>query len=82
MIRLSKELARFKNLHVRVSIKGSDKDEYRRLTGARSDSYELPFVALENLINSCLVMHVMVSFSDKGKIKKVKKNCSIYGQGY
>ncbi len=71
----AKELAKFKNLHVRVSIKGSDKDEYRVLTGARSDSYELPFIALKNLIDSKVSCNacVMVSFSGKRKIKKVEK---------
>ena len=43
-------LARFKNLHVRVSIKGSNKKEYNKLTGAISDSYDLPFKALDYLI--------------------------------
>jgi len=39
----ARQLARFRNLHVRVSIKGTNPDEYHRLTGARPSSYELPF---------------------------------------
>ena len=48
------------NLHVRVSIKGTNKKRYNALTGAESNSYELPFKALKNLIdfniscNACL----------------------------
>ena len=67
-------LARFKNLHVRVSIKGSNKKEYNTLTGAVSDSYELPFKALDYLIDvgvSCNVC-VMISFSNEKSINKVK----------
>lgn len=67
-------LARFKNLHVRVSIKGSNKKEYNTLTGAISDSYELPFKALDYLIDvgvSCNVC-VMISFSNEKSINKVK----------
>ena len=68
-------LARFKNLHVRVSIKGSSKEEYNKLTGASSDSYELPFKALDYLIDAGVSCNacVMVSFSDDDQIKDVKR---------
>ena len=67
-------LRKYRNLHVRVSIKGCNADEFHRLTGARKSAYELPFKALENLIkagvscNAC----VSVSFSDDQGIKAVK----------
>ncbi len=70
----AKELSRFKNLHVRVSIKGANEDEYFMLTSASKESYQLPFKALNNLIknkvscNAC----VMVSFSDQNSIKGVQ----------
>jgi len=66
-----RELARYKNLHVRVSIKGCTAEEYHVLTGAKPSSYELPYQALEHLIeavvscNACL----MISFSDKSTIE-------------
>ena len=72
-------LARFKNLHVRVSIKGSNKKEYNILTGAISDSYELPFKALDYLIDagvSCSTC-VMISFSSEENIQSVKDK--LYG---
>jgi uncharacterized Fe-S cluster-containing radical SAM superfamily protein len=62
----AESLAKYRNLHVRVSIKGCNEDEFHRLTGARKSAFELPFKALENLIganvscNAC----VSVSFSD------------------
>ena len=68
-------LKKFSNLHVRVSIKGSNANEFHQLTGARESSYELPFLALANLIqaqvscNAC----VMVSFSKPEHIKAVKE---------
>ena len=76
----AKELSRFKNLHVRVSIKGACEEEYVRLTGAMSSSYSLPFKALEYLIkenvscNAC----VSISISSPENIKKVEKRlCDI-----
>ena len=45
-------LAHFQNLHVRVSIKGTDEHMYHRLTGAKKASYDLPFLALSNLIEA------------------------------
>lgn len=69
------ELARFTNLHVRVSIKGTTPEEYVKLTGASSESFELPYKALEYLIdvgvscNACL----MVSFSTQADIQKAEQ---------
>ena len=71
----AKELSRFKNLHVRVSIKGASEKEYVRLTGAMSSSYSLPYKALYHLIkegvscNACL----SISFSSPENIKKAEK---------
>ena len=68
-------LAKYKRLHVRVSIKGDSPELYHELTGAISDSYEFPYTALQYLIdagvscNACL----MSSFSDDDGIKRVQK---------
>ena len=73
-----KELSQFKNLHVRVSIKGCNKDEFHQFTGADPQYYELPFKALENLMaaevscNAC----VMISFSPENEIRRVKSKLS------
>ena len=70
------ELKKYKNLHVRVSIKGTNPEEFlSRLTGARCSAYDLPFKALKNLIeagvscNAC----VSISFSTKTGIEAVKE---------
>ena len=68
-------LAQYKRLHVRVSIKGTDPDLYHKLTGAKRESFELPFLALRHLIDegvSCNAC-VMVSFSEKGEISSIKQ---------
>ena len=68
------QLAKYKNLHVRVSIKGCNEDEFHRLTGAQKSAYNLPYDALRMLIdagvssNACL----MVSFSTEETIKAAK----------
>ena len=68
-------LKRFKNLHVRVSMKGCNSEEFHKLTGAKKSAYDLPFKALEMLIqegiscNACL----SVSFSDDEAIKVTKR---------
>ena len=69
------QLSKFRNLHVRVSIKGTNKEEYVMLTGAMSSSYDLPYKALEHLIrakvscNACIT----VSFSSPQDIKKAEQ---------
>jgi len=70
----AKELSRFKNLHVRVSIKGASKEEYVRLTGAMSSSYDLPYRALEHLMNAGVSCNVClsISFSSPENIKKAE----------
>ena len=71
----AKSLARYKNLHVRVSIKGCNPKEFHRLTGARASAYELPFKALQHLIDAGVSCNacVSVSFSDAAGIKSVEK---------
>ena len=73
--KFAQRLARFRNLHVRVSIKGTNPDEYHTLTGARASSYELPFQALRNLIHAGVSVNacVMVSFSSDEGIQEVQK---------
>ena len=71
----AQQLAAFKNLHVRVSIKGTSQQEYHRLTDALPESYELPFKALKHLIDAGVSCNacVMISFSDEAGIQAVEK---------
>lgn len=45
----ARDLSKFKNLHVRVSLKGSDSQEFSKLTGAKPEFFSLQLKALENL---------------------------------
>jgi len=71
---LVQQLAKYKRLHVRVSIKGCNEEEFHRLTGANREAYGLPYEALRMLIsagvscNACL----MVSFSDVASVASAK----------
>jgi uncharacterized Fe-S cluster-containing radical SAM superfamily protein len=71
----ARQLSKFRNLHVRVSIKGTTKEEYLMLTGASSESYDLPYKALEHLMNAGVSCNVclVVSFSSTEDIKKAEQ---------
>ena len=71
----AEKLAPYKNLHVRVSIKGTSQEEYHKLTDAIPESYELPFRALKHLIDAGVSCNacVMISFSDEEGIRKVER---------
>jgi uncharacterized Fe-S cluster-containing radical SAM superfamily protein len=76
----AEELSRFPNLHVRVSLKGANEEEFSRLTGAIPEGFRLQLRALENLIKCGVSCHpaCMVSFSPpenvielRGRLKKI-----------
>ena len=75
---IAKQLAKYKRLHVRVSIKGCSPEEFHTLSGAHRDAYELPFKALRHLIDAGVSCNacVMASFSDKQGIEKAKEKLS------
>jgi len=75
---IAKQLAKYKRLHVRVSIKGCSSEEFHTLSGAHRDAYELPFKALRHLIDAGVSCNacVMASFSDKKGIAEVKEKLS------
>jgi len=50
-------LAKFSKLHVRVSLKAGTPEGFTRRTGAMGDSYELPFKALEHLLQARVSCH-------------------------
>lgn len=71
----AKNLLKFKNLHVRVSLKGTCRDEFSKLTGAFPEGFDLQNKALENLIRHGVNCHpaCMVSFSPPENIKALKR---------
>lgn len=69
----SKELSRYRFLHVRVSLKGCNKKEFAMLTGAKPDGFNLQLKALENLVKAGVGCHpaVMTSFSKEESLREL-----------
>jgi uncharacterized Fe-S cluster-containing radical SAM superfamily protein len=76
----AKQLAKFKRVHVRISLKGTDNQEFSRLTGANPNAFDLQLKALENLTKyevSCNPA-VMISFSSSKNVERLKERlCNI-----
>ena len=74
----AEDLARFENLYVRVSIKGTNKEEFSRLTGAEPAGFDLQLKALENLQLAGVMAHpaVMASFSPNENIQALQSQLS------
>lgn len=70
----AKDLARFCNIYVRVSLKGCSEEEFFMLTGASPKGFELQLQALENLIRLNVNVHpaVMISFSPPENIQRLR----------
>lgn len=68
----AKELAKFPNLHVRVSLKGSNEEEFTRLTGANAESFDLQLNALRNLINASVSCHAALIEIAKADLRGLK----------
>ena len=58
-------ISKYTFVHVRVSLKGCNEDEFMLLTGAKPDGFKLQLKALQNLLNAGVSCHpsIMVSFS-------------------
>ncbi len=69
----AKALSEFRNLHVRVSFKGTNEKEFSILTGAKPEGFALQLKAIENLVKNNVSCHpaVMVSFSEKENFEKI-----------
>lgn len=71
----ARDLSRFRNLYVRVSLKGTTKEEFSRLTGASPEGFLLQLKAIENLWRFDVNVQpaAMVSFSPLEKVNALKK---------
>ena len=70
-----RDLSRFSNLYVRVSLKGACPDDFTRLTQTETEGFDLQLKALENLVEegvNCFPA-VMSNFSSKEDIEKLKQ---------
>jgi uncharacterized Fe-S cluster-containing radical SAM superfamily protein len=71
----AKDLSRFPNLHVRVSLKGACPEDFTRLTGAMPKGFSFQLKALENLLEEgvdCFPA-VMANFSSQEEIRNLRQ---------
>jgi uncharacterized Fe-S cluster-containing radical SAM superfamily protein len=69
------DLAKYDFIHVRVSLKGCDRQEFSILAGANPEGFELQLGSLRKLTEAGVKCHpsVMVSFSSKGSLENLKQ---------
>jgi uncharacterized Fe-S cluster-containing radical SAM superfamily protein len=58
------QIARFTKVHTRVSLKAGTPEAFTRKTGARPESFELPFQAIRNLLEAGASFHVAAMSAD------------------
>ncbi len=77
------ELAQFRNLHVRVSLKGTSPDEFAVLTGAIPETFEkiMAGLVLLNRYSIDFNLAVMMSFSPDKNIALLKKRLKAISSG-
>ncbi|MDI6806940.1 MAG: radical SAM protein [Candidatus Aenigmarchaeota archaeon] len=66
----ARDLAKFNNLHVRVSIKGTNEKEFGKLTLAEPNAFHLQLQALKNLLDEGVSCHPAAMLSFCGKKEK------------
>jgi uncharacterized Fe-S cluster-containing radical SAM superfamily protein len=71
----ARDLSRFKNLYVRISLKGTNPEEFSRLTGAVPEAFNLQLQSLKNLTDTGVQCRaaVMLSFSPKENLDYLKQ---------
>jgi uncharacterized Fe-S cluster-containing radical SAM superfamily protein len=76
---LAKALSVYANLHVRVSLKGTDAAEFSNLTGARPEAFNRQLTALENLLVAGVSCHpaVLTSFSPLEKMARLRETLRV-----
>ncbi|MEM5773079.1 MAG: radical SAM protein [Candidatus Aenigmatarchaeota archaeon] len=70
-----KDLKKFENLYVRISLKGCDEVDFSRLTGAKPEEFKLQLQALEYCLANDIPCHpaILIDLVDKNKISSLKK---------
>ena len=72
---LAEALSDFHNIHVRVSIKGTNEEEFERLTLADRRFFRYQLMALKNLLDANVSFHpaIVASFSEQKGINELKE---------
>ncbi|NWG09960.1 MAG: radical SAM protein [Nitrososphaerales archaeon] len=71
----ARQLSKFKCIHVRISLKGTNREEFSLLTKAIPEAFDLQLNALKNLLDSGVSCHpaAMLSFSPKKNFEALKE---------
>lgn len=71
----AQRLAKYRHVHVRISLKGTDNLEFSKLTGADPAAFDLQLKALENLTDNAVPCNaaVMTSFSTEESVERLKE---------
>jgi len=74
----AESLSKYGFLHVRVSLKGCNEEEFTLLTGAKPEGFRLQLKALQKLVEAKVSCHpsVMASFSSKGRLQNLLREIS------
>ncbi|MDH5713579.1 MAG: radical SAM protein [Candidatus Bathyarchaeota archaeon] len=72
-LQYAEDLSKHRFLHVRVSLKGCNEDEFAKLTGAKPEGFTLQLEALKNLLQAGVRCHpaVMMSFSAQESVHQL-----------
>ena len=73
----ARQIARFKKVHTRVSLKAGTPQAFTRKTGAKPESFELPFRGIENLLKAGASFHVAAMTADPRFVNKQERQCLI-----
>jgi uncharacterized Fe-S cluster-containing radical SAM superfamily protein len=68
-----REVSRFQKPHVRVSLKAGTPEAFTRKTGAKPESFELPFKAIQNLLDYGVSFHVAGMMDDLRIVSKQER---------
>jgi len=69
----ARQIARFKKVHTRISLKAGTPEAFTRKTGAKPESFELPFRAIENLMEAGASFHVAAMSADPRIVTKEER---------
>jgi len=70
----AEQLSKFKRVHVRISVKGTNREEFSLLTEAVPEAFDLQLNAIRNLLDAGVSCHpaVMLSFSPENNLEALK----------
>ncbi|KXB04408.1 hypothetical protein AKJ48_02710, partial [candidate division MSBL1 archaeon SCGC-AAA261O19] len=69
-----KEVSKFEKPHVRVSLKAGTPEAFSRKTGAKPEAFEIPFKAIQNLLDYGASFHVAGMMDDPRVVEPEERN--------